>query len=931
MSEKVNYKDTVRLPKTNFPMKANLKDLAIKVRENWDNLNIYSAIRLQSKGLPKFILHDGPPYANGNIHMGTSLNKVLKDFIIKGYQLMGYDAPYVPGWDCHGLPIEWKIEENYKKNNINKNDINVLEFRAECRKFADHWLNVQKQDFKDLGVIADFDNPYITMTNRAEALIYKEITKCLMQGNLYLGKKPVMWSVIEETALAEAEVEYYDKVSDAVFVGFKVAEFNKQLWQDALAVVWTTTPWTLPANEAITYNDKINYGLYEVISVSEGSLVKPKTKLIIAEDLASSVLNSLLVTANKLLDTNIGLNSLKVEHPLYKAGYNKVVNAYVGDFVETTVGSGIVHTAPAYGIDDFNIGKQHSLPSLDVLNDNGTYKDDVVLFAGQHIFKVNPMVIEKLQECNTLLRHDKLKHSYPHSWRSKAPLIYRLTSQWFLNLDHNKVREKAVSAIANDITFLPKSGENRLMSMVKNRPDWCLSRQRLWGVPMAMFKHKKTEELLKDDEVNQKIIDAFLEEGSDAWYKGDVYRFLTSKYNKDDYIAIHDVIDVWFDSGSTHAFVLRDRAELQAPADLYIEGSDQHRGWFQSSLIESILSYGKSPYKTLITHGFVLDQKGQKMSKSLGNIINPKEIIDKYGIEILRLWVVNSNYQDDVRIGDEILKQQVDVYRKIRNTIRYMLGNLSYFKQSHVVEYNDLPELEKWLLHKIYVVNTKFENCFKQNYEFHHLFNEIYNFITLDCSAFYFDICKDTMYCDAEDDIKFKSSLTVNNILFDYLIKWLTPFITYTAEEAYKERGGEKESIVFERLIAPKSNWFNEQLVNKWERIKQIRKVVLAAIEIERANKVIGSSLEAEPTIYLTDEDLTLLEDIDFATICIISGVKLDKFTNKPASSFIDNTVSNVAVVFNKKQGEKCERCWKIVEQTNNSLCARCESVLKKQ
>lgn len=910
------YKSTIRLPNTSFPMKANLNKLEDKIQSKWKNENIYVTLRKKNKGKTSFILHDGPPYANGNIHLGTALNKILKDILCKGRSLLGYDAPLVVGWDCHGLPIEWKVEENFKKAGKNKNEISKVEFRLECRKFAEHWLNVQREEFKKLGLVADFNKPYITMDYRSEALIYKEITKFIMNDSLYLGKKPVMWSVIEKTALAEAEVEYIDKISDAIFVGFKVVEASQEKWKNALAVIWTTTPWTIPANQAIAYNPNICYGLYEVIKVNDGSLLKEGDKIIIAKELAEKLCANFLISEYKLVDEMQGLPNFQVEHPMFNAGFEKVVPLLEADYVDIEVGSGLVHTAPAYGLDDFFLGKKHNINPVDVINDEGIYNKDIPVFAGMHIFKVAESVIETLKNCSSLVKADKIKHSYPCSWRSKAPLIYRLTEQWFLSLEFKNLRQNALNAI-NKTNFFPKIARNRLYSMVENRPDWCLSRQRLWGVPIAMFVHKETEKPLKDQEVYNNIYNEFLKEGSDAWFIGDPKRFLTSKYNKDDYTVVFDVIDVWFDSGCSHVYVLRDREELRAPADIYLEGSDQHRGWFQSSLLEGVASFNEAPYKSIVTHGFVLDAKGQKMSKSLGNVINPLKVIESYGLDILRLWVTNSDYKEDIRAGDSIFKQQADSYRKIRNTLRYMLGNLTYLKDEFKVSYEELPELEKLVLHYVYNLHQSFKKCFLETYEFHNFFNELYNFISIDLSAFYFDVRKDTLYCDGNFDIKFKGCLTVIDIVFDYVIKWLSPFISITAEEAFLERHPNKESILLQELSNTPDKWHNKELLEKYEFIKQVRKEAYSVMEIARSNKVIGSSLEVEPIIYVSKDKLNMLNNVDLASICITSGVCLKEHNS--------NTIK---VEFNKKVGSKCQRCWKIEELNNNSLCNRCERVL---
>lgn len=917
------FKDTIRLPKTSFPMKANLKNLTEETLKKWEESNVYQAIRKQNINKPNFTLHDGPPYANGHIHLGTALNKILKDIIVKGRNLLGFNAPLVFGWDCHGLPIEWKVEENFKKQSKTKDHIDKVEFRNECRKFAEQWIHIQKNEFKQLGVIGDFTNPYITMDYKTEALIYKEFITLVKNNYIYLGKKPVMWSVVEQTALAEAEVEYINKLSPIAFVGFPVIKAHNSSWEGALAIIWTTTPWTIPGNQALAYHQDITYGLYKIETTTNECLVKSNSKVIIACDLAESLMQQFGVTKFSLLDTNKGLEGLEAKHPLYKLGFTNVAKALAADFVDTTVGTGIVHVAPAYGLDDFYVAQQHHIEAKDIIDDKGFYHPNVPVFTGDHIFKVAPKVLENLQICNTLILANEITHSYPCSWRSKAPLIYRLTSQWFLNLQHNSLKTKILDIVKNDIKFLPKIGKNRLTSMLEQRPDWCLSRQRIWGVPLAMFKHVETDEILICEETYNNIYQAFAQEGSDAWFKGDPKRFLKPGLNPDSYVPVFDVVDVWFDSGSSHVYVLKEREELNDVADIYIEGSDQHRGWFQSSLIESVANYNQAPYKNVITHGFVLDQKGQKMSKSLGNVINPLEVINKYGLDILRLWVANSNYQEDVRAGDSIFKQQVDAYRKIRNTLRYMLGNLTYFNPSQRVNYTELPDLEKLILHGLNDLYQSFKKCFLEHYEFHNFFNELYNFIAIDLSSFYFDIKKDILYCDKPNSHAFNSCLTVMDIIYDYIVKFLVPFIPVTAEEVYGHRSNTKDSVLLTELTPPSDEWHQPELASKYQYVQKIRKEVFVSIENARNNKIIGSGLEAEPIVYVLSEQISWLQQIDLASICITSGIVLKSLSDAPK----DAQALGIYVEFNKKSGDKCERCWKISHLTNG-LCSRCKGVV---
>jgi isoleucyl-tRNA synthetase len=748
-------KSQINLPKTIFSMKANLPSKEPEIIEYWKKINLYDELRNSSKGKEKFILHDGPPYANGNIHMGTALNKILKDIIVKFHQMDGKDSIYVPGWDCHGLPIEWKIEEQYKKNKKNKNDVPIVEFRKECRSFAEKWIEIHKTQFKRLGVIGDWENYYSTMSFEAEAQIVRELGKFLKEGSLYKGFKPVLWSTVEKTALADAEVEYQDHKSDTIYAVFKVKTSDFKELAGCEIMIWTTTPWTIPANKALAYNESLDY---VVLQLNDDGDFKNR-KIVIAEALLESVIKECNLKDYKKLKTFKGkeFKNTICNHPFLNLGYELEIPMLQARFVTTEQGTGIVHCAPSHGPDDFNLCLNNGIKAIETVDGDGKYTNNVKLFNGTHIFKANPIVIEKLKEQKNLLFNGQLVHSYPHSWRSKAPLVHRATPQWFISMESHKLRDKALKAI-DETVFYPSKGKERLKSMIETRPDWCVSRQRVWGVPLPIFLNKKTKEILIDDEVNENIASIYEKEGSDCWFSDDPQRFLGKKYKAEEYEKLSDIVEVWFDSGSTHSFVLEKRDELKWPASMYLEGSDQHRGWFHSSLLESCGTRGRAPFESILSHGFVVDGKGLKMSKSLGNVIAPEDILKKYGADILRIWVASSNYAEDLRIDFSILDQHAESYRKIRNTFRYLLGNINDdYDEVDLDKINliELPELEQFMLHKMYLLNENFKKYFK-SYDFHNLYKELLNFCTVDLSAFYFDIRKDCLYCDSKDSKKRK-------------------------------------------------------------------------------------------------------------------------------------------------------------------------------
>lgn len=926
---KVDYKNTVFLPKTDFAMKANLAKREHDFLKYWKDIDLYASLRRLSKDRKKFILHFGPPYANGHIHIGHALTETLKDIVNKTYQMIGYDAPMVPGWDCHGLPIEWKIEESYRDAGLNKDDVDLLEFRAECRTFAAKWIDVQREEFKRLGIVADWDNPYSTMDFKTEARIIEQLGQFLLNGSLYRGQKPVMWSVVEKTSLAEAEVEYKDHTSDSIYVAFPILETSLSILHNAAAVIWTTTPWTLPGNRAIAYGVEIDY------SVVKSD--KHDYALLIATPLIEGVMKHLEIETYQVLGTLPGhtLKGTICAHPLRGQGYEFSVPLLPGDHVTTEDGTGLVHTAPGHGLEDFEVGQKHGLEVPATVAGDGRYYDHVPLFAGLHVFKANAKVMEAIQNTGHLLHATKLVHSYPHSWRSKAPLIYRTTPQWFVSMETTDLRTKALTAI-DQVSWFPAQGKNRIRSMVEGRPDWNLSRQRAWGTPMTLFVHKQTGEVLRDAAVHARIVEAVTNEGGDTWYTSDASRFLSPEYNPDSYEKVMDILDVWFDSGCTHEFVLKDRPELSWPADLYLEGSDQHRGWFQSSLLEACGTIGQAPYRQVLTHGFTNDEKGHKMSKSQGNTVAPAQVIDSMGADILRLWVVSVDYTEDHRIGTEILKYQEDVYRRLRNTLRYLLGALEGFTPDERLETKDMPNLEHWVLHRLAELDVALRKS-AENFDFMNFYAELHNFCAVDLSAFYFDLRKDCLYCDAPSSLKRRAVRTIMDHIFIFLTHWLAPVLSFTAEEAWQTRYGEGVASIHLQMFPDiPLAWTNESLAAQWQVIRNVRRVITGALEVERAAKTIGSSLQASVAIYVTHEIAEILKalsmkDPELAELSITSEASL-VIAQPPAGAFVLEDVMNVGVVVNLATGQKCNRCWKVLEEVGNvheDLCNRCMVVVE--
>ena len=928
MSDKQDYRDTVFLPATPFPMRGDLPKKEPGLLARWERMGIWQRLREASHGREKFILHDGPPYANGNIHIGTALNKILKDVINRAAQMGGYDALYIPGWDCHGLPIEWKIEEQYRSQSRDKDAVPVLQFRAECRAYAGHWMDVQQTDFRRLGVQGAWGERYATMDFPSEAAIVNEIGKFLLNGELFRGLRPVMWSPVEKTALAEAEIEYHDHTSTTIFVAFPVVTPSVPVLAGASVVIWTTTPWTMPGNRAIACGAAFDYAVVRIDSVKEGSLARAGAALVVALPLLPETCAALGVETHHVLHLVKGedIAGTICAHPLRGRGYDYDVPVGLGDFVTTEVGTGVVHIAPGHGEDDFDLGREHGIAVPETVGDDGTFNPWVPLFAGLHVYKAADPVCVAMTEAGGLLARGKLVHSYPHSWRSKAPLIFRATPQWFIRMDgEGRIREKALQAIA-ETDFVPEKGRTRLASMIAARPDWCISRQRAWGVPIAVFVEKATGQPLRDPDVVARIVEAFREEGADAWYAAPPERFLGPGRDPADYEQVKDIVDVWFESGSTHAFTLEDR-HLPWPADLYLEGSDQHRGWFHSSLLESVGTRGRAPFKAVLTHGFVLDEQGRKMSKSMGNVIAPQEVCDKYGADILRLWVMMSDTADDLRIGPEILKQQAELYRRLRNTLRWLLGSLAGFSNAERLPEAEMPELERWVLHRLAELDARVRYGV-QTYDWTGVYPALHTFCSTDLSAFYFDIRKDAIYCGRPDDIRRRAARTVLDHLHRCLTTWLAPVLVFTAEEAWVARFGEETSVHLQDFPDIPSRWQDEALSLRWSDIRDIRRVVTGALELARTGGAIGASLQAAPVLHLADDKEELLSAAEWAELAIVSDLTLST-EPPPEGAFTLPEVPDVAVAFAPAPGEKCARCWKVLpevgsDQKHPSLCRRC-------
>ena len=963
-----DYSETLFLPRTDFPMRAGLPQREPMLLERWGRIGLYDRLREVSAGRPRFVLHDGPPYANGHIHIGHALNKILKDLVTRSQQMLGFDSNYVPGWDCHGLPIEWKIEEAYRAKGRDKDAVPVVDFRQECRAFAQHWLDVQREEFKRLGVEGDWANPYTTMAFPAEAQIAREIMTFARTGQLYRGSKPVMWSPVERTALAEAEVEYAEKTSQTVWVAFPVVETTEEDLRDAAVVIWTTTPWTIPANRAVVYGPRVAYGLYRVDEAAAENWAKPGSLYVLADTLAAEVFAAARVQRFSRVRSADPAAIGRCAHPFrHMAGaggfWDFDVPMLPADYVTDDAGTGFVHTAPGHGADDYGtfLGKRAIFAACGTqevphtVGPDSAYFPDIPVFAGERVFTdagkdggANDAVIRTLAEVGALVARGRLKHQYPHSWRSKGPLLFRNTPQWFIAMDRpitdavrpppvggapdgvnglpDTLRNRALEAIHREVRWVPAAGENRITGMIENRPDWVVSRQRAWGVPIAVFVRRGSDELLRDDAVERAIGEAFEAEGADAWFApGASERFLgAGGHDPGEWDKVDDILDVWFDSGSTHAFTLEDPRHFPRLADtrravaggrdtvMYLEGSDQHRGWFHSSLLESCGTRGRAPFDIVLTHGFVLDANGEKMSKSRGNVTAPQDVIAGSGADILRLWVAASDYSDDLRIGPPILKTFVETYRKLRNTIRWMLGSLAHHRPGDDPEPASMPELERWVLHRLAELDAEIRAAYAA-FDYSRVVAQLSAFMTGDLSAFYFDIRKDALYCDPISSPTRRAALAVIDRVFDCVVAWVAPILAFTAEEAWLERHpSDTGSVHLGTFPTIPDAWRDAALAERWAAIRRVRRVVTGALEIERAAKRIGASLEAAPIVFVTDAGLlSAVRDVDLAEICITSAITVTT-GGGPADAFRLEDVASVAVVTGRAEGRKCARSWKI-------------------
>ncbi|TYT74328.1 isoleucine--tRNA ligase [Desulfobotulus mexicanus] len=922
----MDYKKSLNLPVTDFPMKAGLTQREPVQLADWEKNKLYEKIRSASAGRPKFILHDGPPYANGNIHIGTALNKILKDIIVRSRQMAGFDAPYVPGWDCHGLPIEHNVDKKLGKK---KEEMSTVEIRQQCRSYAENFLNVQREEFKRLGVMGEWDNPYQTMAFAYEAAIAKACGLFALNGGLYRGKKPIHWCCSCQTALAEAEIEHKDERSPSIFVAFPLKK-DLGLGKPVDMLIWTTTPWTIPANLGICLHPDFVY-----TGVDMGDRIR-----IVAKDMAEDLMKSFAVESFSLAGEWTGkeLENLECTHPFY----DRISPVIMGEHVTLEAGTGCVHTAPGHGADDYIVGGRYGLPPYSPVEDNGCYTEEVGEdLAGVFVFKANEMVMEKLASAGHLVHRMDMAHSYPHCWRCKKPVIFRATPQWFISMENNELRKKALEEI-DRVEWIPKWGRERIFGMIANRPDWCVSRQRSWGVPIPMFYCEDCGSLFMNNETLDRIYETFLEKGADVWFEQEASHFLAGEAKCCDcgsarFVKESDILDVWFDSGVSHMAVLEERKDvLSWPADLYLEGSDQHRGWFHSSLLTSVGLKDKAPYRAVLTHGFVVDGEGRKMSKSVGNVIAPEKVIKQHGAEILRLWVASSDYKDDVRISDNILRQLSEAYRRIRNTCRFLVSNLYDFNPSvHSVADSDLTELDRYALHRLDQLVGRVEKAYG-NYGFHTIYHGLHNFCTLDLSAFYLDIIKDRLYTEAASGNLRRSAQTAMFRIVDALVRMMAPILPFTAEEVWPHMPlwTDKEESVHLAAMPKAQGFSDEKLVSRWEGLSRVRSEVLKMLELARREKTIGHPLDAEVLLAASGETAELLAGFDTAllkNVFIVSAVTL-KDSSEGLAPAADSEELFIGVV--RAGGEKCVRCWVRDASVGHSpdhpeICDRCMKAME--
>ncbi|MBI2354148.1 MAG: isoleucine--tRNA ligase [Deltaproteobacteria bacterium] len=924
----MDYKDTLNLPLTSFPMKANLNQREPEILARWQEIGLYARMEADAADRPRYVLHDGPPYANGHIHIGHALNKILKDVILKGKRMEGFHAPYVPGWDCHGLPIELQVEKNLGSR---KHQIGKLEMRRECRKYAEKFIAIQKEEFQRLGVLGDWERPYLTMNYEYEGITAAELAKFAHNGGLYRGRKPVHWCSSCVTALAEAEVEYADHTSPSIYVKFALDDGMSQTipglaGREASVVIWTTTPWTIPANLAVALHPEFDY---VAIDTAKGVLI-------VAEGLKEGFLRAVGLTGAVIATFKAGLLEHKrCKHPFYDR--DSII--LLGEHVTLEAGTGCVHTAPGHGQEDYELALREGLEIYNPVDNHGRYIQNLEFFGGQFVFDANQGVIDKLTEVGALLQTSKISHSYPHCWRCKKPIIFRATEQWFISMKANDLRKRSLEAI-DDVQWIPRWGKERIYGMIENRPDWCISRQRSWGVPITAFSCTACGEYLADGAVMDHVAAHFREHSSDIWFDWEAERLLPAgttclKCGAASFEKEMDILDVWFDSGVSHAAVLEPDSNLSSPADMYLEGSDQHRGWFHSSLLESVGTRGRAPYRSVLTHGFVVDGAGRKMSKSVGNVVAPEEVIKKYGAEILRLWVAAQDYRDDIRISGEILTRLSEAYRRIRNTCRYILGNISDFDPAKDgVEPARMPEIDRWALHQMELLKEKVLACYGE-YEFHVLYHAVNGFCTVEMSAFYLDILKDRVYTSRKDSPERRSAQTVMYRILDTLLRLIAPVLSFTADEAWGYLPGEREaSVHLAQFPALQPELKDEQLVERWERIMRVRAEISKALEQARVQKVIGHSLDAGVTIVAPPELLAFLRGYrdELQGILIVSRVELAE--EAPGELWSSDNIEGLGVLVTAAPGAKCERCWCYSEElgqdtSHPGICPKCTAAVK--